>query len=150
MGKKGVVFEFLINHLLGLKSQILCLDIGSWKDQYKRSETEKKKRRPGFCLNPQWCVQWKKGDENIEHLFLHCPYSLKLWKSLWIEFGKNDQLCSSVSSLLSDNRNFSATSKARYKAFTLWKAPTLSICWTIWLERNRRIFEDKKAHWNEV
>lgn len=92
----------------------------------------------------------KRNEENIKHLFIHCPYSLKLWKSLWIGFGRNDQLCSSVSSLLSDSYNISANSSVRCKLCVLWKVVVLSLCWSIWLERNGRIFEDKETHWNEV
>ena len=34
-------------------------------------------RRPFKSLNPQWCILCKGEGETIDHLFLHCPYTIQ-------------------------------------------------------------------------
>jgi hypothetical protein len=45
------------------------------------------KRRPFHYLNPQWCILCKAGKESIDHLFLHCPFSIQIWWRFFKEFG---------------------------------------------------------------
>ncbi|CAL9004181.1 unnamed protein product, partial [Prunus brigantina] len=37
------------------------------------------RRHPKMCLSPSWCVLCKDNAESIDHMFIHCSYSLKLW-----------------------------------------------------------------------
>ena len=45
------------------------------------------KRHPHHFLSPGWCVMCKKDNESIDHLFLHCDFSLRLWCNILKEFG---------------------------------------------------------------
>ena len=37
------------------------------------------KRRPSLYLSPQWCVLCKSNGDDIDYLFLHCPFSYFVW-----------------------------------------------------------------------
>ena len=47
------------------------------------------KRRPYHSLSPSWCVMCKKDNETIDHLFLHCDFSLRLWSNILKDFGRD-------------------------------------------------------------
>ena len=40
-------------------------------------------RRPYESLYPQWCILCKGNGESIDHLFLHCPVTIRLWHKLF-------------------------------------------------------------------
>ncbi|CAL8157247.1 unnamed protein product [Prunus armeniaca] len=100
------------------------------------------RKGPFMYLSPQWCVLCKHCEENVDHLFLHCPFSLSLWGLLWREVGTvwvipkgcSDFLCS----------HFVVWGKGK-RASTLWGCLVHYVFWNISLERNRRIFEDYKG-----
>ncbi|CAL8997556.1 unnamed protein product [Prunus brigantina] len=37
---------------------------------------------PYMCLSPHWCVLCNRAGESVDHLLLHCPFSIKLWEML--------------------------------------------------------------------
>ncbi|ONI36148.1 hypothetical protein PRUPE_1G572100 [Prunus persica] len=100
------------------------------------------RKRPFMYLSPQWCVLCKLCEESVDHLFLHCPFSLSLWWLLWREVGTvwvipkgcSDFLCS----------DFVVWGLGKLTS-TLWGCLVHSVFWIIWMERNRRIFEDYKG-----
>ncbi|KAB2635258.1 hypothetical protein D8674_025792 [Pyrus ussuriensis x Pyrus communis] len=75
------------------------------------------RRSPFICISPHWCSLCKAKEESVNHIFLHCSYTI--------------QLCT----------NFEALGIGR-KAKALWGCLVLAVFWNIWLERNKRIFED--------
>ncbi|CAL9005557.1 unnamed protein product [Prunus brigantina] len=101
-----------------------------------------------MCLSPSWCVLCRESAESIDHLFLHCPYSLNLWWKLLRVFGVTWVTPRSSVDLLSTK--WAVTGK-RKRALTLWNCLTHAIFWNVWTERNRRIFqENKEASIEEV
>ena len=40
-------------------------------------------KRPYRFLNPQWCILCRGDGESIDHLFLHCPFTMWLWHKLF-------------------------------------------------------------------
>jgi ribonuclease HI len=83
---------------------------------------------PGICL---LCSQ---ASEDIHHLLVHCFFTKEVWKRLLKHFSL------SVS--------WSGTSLS--DCFSLWSsqksAPlclAVHVCWQIWIERNKAIFEDR-------
>ncbi|KAB2615114.1 ribonuclease H protein [Pyrus ussuriensis x Pyrus communis] len=65
------------------------------------------RRSPFICFSPHWCSLCKAKEESVNHIFLHCSYTIQLWK-----------------------------------AKALWGCLVSAVFWNIWLERNKRIFED--------
>ena len=46
------------------------------------------KRQPFRSLSPNWCVLCKKNLKSIDHVFLHCSFSLHIWSRLLSELGQ--------------------------------------------------------------
>jgi hypothetical protein len=110
------------------------------------------KRRPFHSLNPHWCILCKDGEESVDHLFLHCPFSIQLWWRLFKEFGGSWVTPKSCYALLSTNFCWGGRNK---KVKVLWSCRVVAVFWAIWMERNRRIFDDfnglcVEALWDRV
>ncbi|PON41695.1 hypothetical protein PanWU01x14_287580 [Parasponia andersonii] len=88
-------------------------------------------------LSPGWCVLCKKDVESLNHLFLHCEFSLSLWCKILKEFGKSWVVPKACQDLLRIGQGLHLNQRGR----TLWKVAALAGLWGLWLERNKRIFE---------
>ncbi|KAM2004953.1 hypothetical protein FF1_000090 [Malus domestica] len=97
------------------------------------------RRMPYTCFSPHWCVLCKSGEESVNHVFLHCPYSIQLWWNLLKEVGAVWVIPKGCFELLSTE--FDALGKGR-KAKSLWGSLLMALFWNIWRERNKRVFED--------
>ena len=78
------------------------------------------------------------GSESINHLFLHCVWSWRLWSATmsWWEISNGD-----FSSWWAGWMSFcSSKSKAR-----AWNVLFSAVCWTIWEVQNSLVFGGKKA-----
>jgi hypothetical protein len=78
-------------------------------------------------------------------LLLHCAFASKLWGFVFKTFGIHWVILERVVDLLFGwrkwfGKNFSA----------VWNLVPLCLMWTIWQERNRRIFEDLKRSGNQL
>ena len=102
--------------------------------------TNLQKRRPYQSLSPGWCVLCKKNDESIDHLFLHCEFSFRLWCKFLKEFGRLWVIPKSNKKLLCLGQGFFLNRKGK----VLWKVASTAIIWAIWLEQNNQIFEEKE------
>ena len=91
-----------------------------------------------MCLSPSWCVLCKENAENIDHLFIHCSYSLKLWWRMLGALGAEWVIPKGCFELLSINLRISGKGK---RAGILRDCLFHAIFWNIWMERNRRIFQ---------
>ncbi|KAM1157902.1 hypothetical protein ACFX1X_028768 [Malus domestica] len=110
------------------------------------------RRNPLMCLSPHWCSLCKAKEESVNHIFLHCSYSIQLWWKLFQEVKVSWVIPKRCFELLSTN--FKALGKWK-KSKALWGCLVSAIFWNIWLERNRRIFEDytgvgAKVLWGRV
>ena len=81
----------------------------------------------------------KSNGENANHLFLHCQVASFLWQKLFREAGLLWEYPTQTSVLFSQIRFGFGKGK---KAKVLWGCGVLAVFWVLWLERNRRIFED--------
>ena len=97
------------------------------------------RRNPFMCLSPHWCSLCKAKEESVNHIFLHCSYSIQLWWKLFQEVKVSWVIPKGCFELLSTN--FKALGKGK-KSKALWGCLVSAIFWNIWLERNKRIFED--------
>ena len=104
------------------------------------------RRRPYYYLSPGWCALCKKSNESIDHLFLHCDFSYRLWSKVVKEFGTEWVPPSSSTELLLFYGGSSFTKKGK----TLWKVVATTTFWAIWLERNNRIFEEGEGTFDYI
>ena len=85
-----------------------------------------------------WCCMCRSDAESISHLFLHCRVAHQLWTVAWVMFGMVWVQPRTVREvLLSWERG--RVGRRRKKC---WSWVPLCLMWLIWLERNRRTFED--------
>lgn len=94
------------------------------------------KRLKSTCLNPNLCVLCQKEQETCSHIFLSCQTTTFLWKKANDILRRNetsDNLSTLVSSVINEKRDLK-------KGII---SIMVALIWTIWLERNRRIFQDK-------
>ena len=97
------------------------------------------RRSPFICFSPHWCSLCKAKEESVNHIFLHCSYTIQLWWKLFQEVRVSWVIPQGCFELLSTN--FEALGIGR-KAKALWGCLMSAVFWNIWLERNKRIFED--------
>ena len=71
------------------------------------------KRRPYQLLSPGWCVLCKKDNESIDHLFLHCEFSSRLWCNFLKELGRLWVIQKSTMELLCLGQGFFLNKKGK-------------------------------------
>ena len=97
------------------------------------------RRQPKTCINPNRCVMCHSHYETSDHLFVNCRATNFLWDTLRAQTGYQhsfNNLKSVALSLL--HHNFSTR-----RNIIITKA-TVAVLWSIWTERNRRIFVIKQ------
>jgi hypothetical protein len=100
------------------------------------------RRRPKACFSPHWCVLCKKKGESGDHVFVQCEVVSQLWERLFLEAGLSWEIPDGICEFLSASRLGFGRGK---KAKILWGSSVLAVIWVIWMERNRRIFEDYRG-----
>ena len=92
----------------------------------------------------------KKKNESTDHLFLYCDFAFRLWSNILKEFGKDWVIPRSSKDLLTLGHGLSLSTRRN----TLWKVAVSATLWAIWLERNKRIFEETEktveSTWNRI
>ena len=73
----------------------------------------------------------------MDHLLIHCPVATALWSWILGVFGIAWVLPHSVSKLL-----FGWWNALGHHSSDIWNLVLLCLMWTVWKERNSRIFED--------
>jgi hypothetical protein len=81
---------------------------------------------------PNICSLCFRDEESISHLFLACPFTLNLWKNLHYTY--NLTTIWGGSSLSDCLENWLKVEK-------VYKSLPIIVCWYLWLERNRCIFD---------
>ena len=76
--------------------------------------------------------------ESVDHLLLFCPIALSLWMYMLRLFGINWVMSGSVMDLLFCWYHW----LGKYSS-DIWDLVPGCVMWTIWIERNRRSFEDE-------
>ena len=104
------------------------------------------KRGDCIILSPGWCVLCKKDNESLDHLFLHCAFSFRIWGKILQEFGVDWVIPRSSKDLLCLGQGLCLNKKGK----TLWKIAATATFWVIWLERNNRIFEEKDDSFDSI
>ena len=98
------------------------------------------RRQRKTCLNPNWCIMCHSHCETNDHLLVNCRAASFLWKILQVKTGFHhsfNDLKAVVTSIMHLNR---ATRKNIINTIA-----SVAILWTIWTERNGRIFTNKQS-----
>ena len=96
------------------------------------------KHFPNALLSPNWCVLCRGDTEDLNHLLLHCPFSSTLWNRVLNELGLSWVKPQAVVNLFSLNLGSHISKRGK----VLWRVIVQALCWSLWLERNKRVFED--------
>jgi hypothetical protein len=84
-----------------------------------------------------WCCMCRRGQETGEHLLIHCVVASDLWYAVLRSFGVYWVFPKRIMDLL-----FGWYNGCGKHVSAIWNLVPLCLMWTIWRERNRRIFED--------
>jgi hypothetical protein len=90
----------------------------------------------GYYLT-SWCCMCRCNGETAEHLLLHCPVAGGLWSWVLKAFGIHWVISGTVAELL-----FSWWNGLGRHSSDIWNLVPACLMWSIWKERNQRIFED--------
>ena len=93
--------------------------------------------RRGWVLVNRCCMCGS-AEETVDHLLVHCSIASQLWSLIFALFGVTWVQSGSVSSVLW-SWSGSHVGRSRRKA---WFFAPHCLMWLIWLERNRRTFQD--------
>ena len=108
-----------------------------WKS--KTTAKNLQKRLPSWSLKPSWCVMCKTADEDKNQVFISCPFANDIWKKVGALFNRSfifedtTYLCKYI-----------YRSKVKAKNQTILLNTVAVILWSIWNERNKKIFNDVK------
>ena len=92
-----------------------------------------------------WCCMCRCNGETVEHLLLHCPVAGALWNWVFQTFGIHWVISATVADLL-----FSWWNGLGCLSSDIWDFVPACLMWTIWKERNQRIFEDAFKADNQI
>uniref|UniRef100_A0A2N9GKS0 Rhodanese domain-containing protein n=1 Tax=Fagus sylvatica TaxID=28930 RepID=A0A2N9GKS0_FAGSY len=92
--------------------------------------------RRGYIL-AGWCCMCKNHWETGDHLLLHCEVATALWNYVFTMFGIQWVLPATVLDMLFGWHNWFGK-----RSSAVWNLAPLCVMWSLWQERNRRIFED--------
>ncbi|KAL5724059.1 mannosylglycoprotein endo-beta-mannosidase [Ranunculus cassubicifolius] len=98
-------------------------------------------KRRGFQM-PNRCVFCKRMEESINHLFVACDFTRKIWeyffKSVELDFDPGKSVLELI-------RHLGFPSLSRFGK-CIWDLLFHAVCWNVWLERNGRIFENEESN----
>ena len=84
-----------------------------------------------------WCCMCKNHWETGDHLLLHCEIATALWGFVFHMFGIHWVLPDKVLELLFGWYNWFGKHSS-----DIWNLVPLCLMWSLWQERNQRVFED--------
>eukprot|EP00253_Pinus_taeda_P020455 PITA_20455 len=94
---------------------------------------------------PFVCVLCQEEEESTQHLFLNCVIARQCWKQIISPLDLNIDSIEQLSPL---NKNWTDSypyaKKNKVAIMSVWKCLPSTLCWHIWLVRNKCIFKGKK------
>lgn len=86
-------------------------------------------------------------EETMNHLFNTCDWADSIWKWAKTILQRTDRVRNSIQETIENwSGNFSNTQLVN----TIWKLTPGFIAWTIWKERNRRVFLNEIRGINDI
>lgn len=136
MGTAGISFPAANTWVTNVPSKVCFF---TWIACWGKCLTIDNLQRRGFHL-PNWCVLCKKDRETVEHFLIHCEVTYQLWVFYLSFFGMYWIMPKRVIELVASWR---CTSRNKV-ALRVWRLVPHVIFWTVWRERNNRVFNDKE------
>jgi hypothetical protein len=96
-------------------------------------------RRQGLTL-VNWCCICTKSEEIVNHFFIHCEFTSKIWHLILILFETSWVMPSNIVELLQCWK----TQGWRHSKEAIWKVIPILLMWSIWRKTNQRLFEDRE------
>ena len=112
------------------------VSVFTWEVWWGKVLTGDQLKRRGFQLANR-CLMCKE-EENLGHLFLHCPTIWRFWALLIALLGMEWVFLLRIRDLMMGWSTF----PIRKEAKKLWKAALSSLLWAVWKERNRVTFDN--------
>ena len=97
------------------------------------------KKRPHSTMYPRWCVMCKSEAETVDHLFIHYSFGSRIWWKILHTFRLYWVVLGSCYGLLSGQAGLFKGKEKKKIIFNQFLSATL---WTIWVDRNNRIFQE--------
>ncbi|CAN1796077.1 hypothetical protein LINPERHAP1_LOCUS20803 [Linum perenne] len=113
-------------------SKIACL---SWKIYFKKVATSDNLQKKGFSLANR-CVLCNSNTESVDHLFINCEFSYKVWTLLSSKLSFHGPLPSNVVGFIKGWKGLNCVTSFQ----SAMKVILQAAFWFIWKERNDRIF----------
>jgi hypothetical protein len=110
----------------------------AWSASWGRILTADNLMRRGYHL-AGWCCMCRRDGETTNHLLIHCEVASGLWSFVFRKFGILWVLPGCVRDLFFGWYN--GLGKLHSK---IWNMVPLCLLWTLWRERNSRIFENSE------
>lgn len=123
--KFGIIWflsKYAFSYGLPPWAKFLFLDVLRWK---------------GLHL-PNICLLCYKDGESVFHVLLHCPFTSEVWIALLTDFGMTWVPSPDVVSVLSSCQ----TNAFNLKGKEICQMVPTTVCWSVWLERNNRVFDN--------
>ncbi|KAA0056839.1 LINE-1 retrotransposable element ORF2 protein [Cucumis melo var. makuwa] len=98
------------------------------------------KRNPSMSLNPSWCISCRSSNEDMNHLFIFCPFARNLW-NMWSSETGTPMATTNVKDLCLQLCRQSDRNTKNIISFN----SAIATLWTIWIRRNNLIFADKDS-----
>ncbi|CAL1362079.1 unnamed protein product [Linum trigynum] len=116
-----------------------------WMVAHKRILTMDKIQQRG-CSIANRCCMCCRDEESVDHLFTRCEFGLEIWTEVrrmcGDSFAPQEQILDTIKCWKSDVPDTTTD----WIGFCILHA----VCWQIWLERNRRVFQDASRSAKEV
>ena len=84
-----------------------------------------------------WCCLCRGDEETADHLLLHCKFAHALWSEVFLMFGVQWVMPSTIVSLLFTWRNWLGNYTSN-----VWNMVPMCLMWLVWKERNAQTFKD--------
>ena len=110
----------------------------AWEASWGKVLTLDQLKRRGIPLVNK-CFLCEENEETIDHLLIHCARAKMLWDLLLAITEANLVFPRTVRQLLLAWQSASVGKKRK----RVWMAAPLCLFWTLWLERNRVVFENE-------
>jgi hypothetical protein len=108
-----------------------------WSATWGRILTCDNLMRRGYSL-ATWCCMCRSAEETGTHLLIHCAMASDLWHMVLRSFGVIWVFPNNIGDLLFGWFNYFGKHKS-----SIWNLVPHCLMWTVWRERNSRIFEDE-------
>ena len=139
---KPIFIPSKIYHFIWKLSIPIKVRVFGWLLTLKKLNTQdlSRRRKPFLSISPSLCVMCRKGSKSVNHLFLHCSVAQRIWTIIIQKFNLAWVIPQDINHLIEGD--FMMGREPRTKL--LWSLVIYVVIWSLWTERNWRIFERRE------